>query len=119
MLGKVGKVLAYPPVIHSSQPITPPKTVQRDTRPTEGFEEDGLVWVKVFNGASVKFLKAYEKDNQGRQRFADLAKWIADKKDKPFTKQFFLGEECQVFLWNFNQGPIAIGKSKCKSKGSA
>ena len=95
--------------------------VQRETNPREGFEEDGLVWVKVFeNGtANLKYLKAYEKDNQGRQRFADLAKWITDKKDKPFTKLHFLGEECQVFLWNFNQGPSAIGKSKCKSQGSA
>jgi hypothetical protein len=88
--------------------------VQRDTNPHVGFEEDGLVWVKVFDGANVKFLKAYQKDNQGRPRFQDLAKWITDKKDKSFTKLHFLGEECQVFLWNFNQGPAAIGKSKCK-----
>ena len=93
-----------------------PPMVQRDTNPREGFEEDGLVWVKVFDGANVKFLKAYEKDNQGRQRFKDLQDWIAKKGDKPFAKQSFLGVECQVFLWNFNQGPVAIGKSKCKSK---
>lgn len=96
-------------------PSQPPK-VQRDTNPHEGFEEDGLVWVKVFDGANVKFLKAYEKDNQGRQRFADLAKWITDKKDKPYAKLHYLSEECNVFLWNFNQGPPAIGKSRCKNR---
>jgi hypothetical protein len=90
--------------------------VQRDTNPREGIEEDGLVWVKVFDGANVKFLKAYEKDNQGRQRFKDLSAWITQKGDKPFTKLHYLGEECQVFLWNFNQGPPAIGKSRCKNR---
>ncbi len=108
---------AMPPQSKPSTPPTqqPPK-VQRDTNPREGIEEDGLVWVKVFDGANVKYLKAYEKDNQGRQRFADLSKWIEDKKGKSFTKLHYLGEECQVFLWNFNQGPVAIGKSRCKER---
>jgi hypothetical protein len=96
--------------------------VPRDTNPREGIEEDGLVWVKVFEPgtANLKYLKAYEKDNSGRQRFKDLQGWIASKGDKPFAKQPFLGEECQVFLWNFNKGPSAIGKSRCRnSRGGA
>lgn len=100
------------------QSFSQPQKVQRDTRPTEGFDEDGLIWVKVFEPgtANLKYLKAYEKDNQGRQRFKDLADWITKKGDKSFANLHFLGVECQVFLWNFNQGPSAIGKSKCRSK---
>jgi hypothetical protein len=132
-LHKLGLILEglpkqLPQLISQSQPkpsapppsSQPPKPVQRDTNPREGFEEDGLVWVKVFDGADVKYLKAYEKDNSGRQRFKDLQSWIASKGDKPFTKLHYLGEECQVFLWNFNQGPAAIGKSRCRnSRGGA
>jgi hypothetical protein len=95
-------------------PQQPPK-VQRDTNPREGFEEDGLVWVKVFDGAELKYLKATEKDNSNRPRFKELIRFIEGKGDKPYAKLPFLGEDCNCFLWVFNQGPAAIGKKKCRT----
>jgi hypothetical protein len=83
--------------------------------PREGIEEDGLVWVKVFDGAELKYLKATEKDNSNRPRFKEFIRFIEGKGDKPYAKLPFLGEDCNCFLWVFNQGPAAIGKKKCRT----
>jgi hypothetical protein len=98
-----------------SVPPTQPPKVPRDTNPREGIEEDGLVWVKVFDGAELKYLKATEKDNSNRPRFKELIRFIEGKGDKPYAKLPFLGEDCNCFLWVFNQGPAAIGKKKCRT----
>lgn len=89
----------------ATTPQSKPETVQRNTRPTEGHIDQGIIWTNEV-GSKGEYEKAIEKDNKTREDFYKLYDWVKAA-SKPFKDGFY--------YWVFDKGQdLAIGRKKTK-----
>jgi len=84
------------------------KPVQRNTRPTTGYQgSDGIVWTKQ-QGEKGEYEKATLADNKDNPAFYELEDWVRGT-DKPIRDGFF--------YWFFDRGVEAVGRKRTQPSG--
>ena len=84
-----------------------PAMVPRDSRPTQGHLDLGIVWTNEVGGKG-EYEKASEKDNLNHEAYFQLQDWIASHEEKPFKDGYF--------YWIFPEH-TAIARKKTKQRG--
>ncbi len=62
-----------------NQPEEKPQQPQRNTHPTQGTMDDGIVWIKSLNSAGETYEKALEKDNEHSTAYQSLVTRLLQK----------------------------------------